>query len=631
MANERVTERLFWNLLQTKGYQDTAPFTIDEQKSRNPKVNNLLKNASKTGNGGQGYPEFLIQHESYQDTIIVVEAKALNSEHASPTLDHYAKYAVDGALLYGSFLAKAYDVICIGVSGESHDELMISVHYYPKGSCQHQVLVNHVTQVAVKELLSFEEFDRILHRNPEKEKLEYQKVMRFASELHNYMRDHAQLQEKEKPILVSAIMLALQDPAFQNNISLYEDSTRYDLSSELIKAVINTLTENGIHESKVGNLESTFAFIKSHEALKKTNSGKDNDYLKDKTHLFAIIDKVDNNVSPFMDKYQDHDIIGKFYGEFISYTGGDGKGLGIVLTPKHITEFMVESIGVDRNSVVLDTCTGTGAFLISAMWRMFEDANRIKDKSVREHKIENIKDNQLIGVELQQNMYAMACANMIFRGDGKSNLYNKDLFEVTETLKSHKPTHAVINPPYSQKASNRQELDFIKQTLDCLKSQGKFACIVPISVAIDTKKGKLAKRRELLEEHRLDAVFSMPSDVFEPYASTHTCVMVFTAHEPHENNPYHKTFFGYFKDDGFELTKKGRLDLNNKWPELKKKWLSSFSNKETKAGFSVAMKVSSEDEWCAEAYMETDYSELSEKDFVAALKNHAAFKMLSEV
>ncbi|SEL90030.1 N-6 DNA Methylase [Colwellia chukchiensis] len=624
MANERITEQLFRDLLTEKGYfLDKDKCIVEEQSSKNPKINNLLKNASKRGGTGQGYPEVIIQHKDFPDTLIVVEAKAETKHHESKELNRYADYAVDGALLYGSYLSKEYDVICIGVSGQTKEELKLSTYFYPKTSPTFSPLINHSTKVAVKELLPFEEFDHILHRNPEKEQMEYEKVMKFAADLHNYMRDHAQLQEKEKPILVSAIMLALQDKVFQMSVESYESSPGYDLGEKLIEAVVNTLVQNGIPRSKVSNLETTFGFIKSHGALKKLNPEND------KSHLFSIIEQADKYVSPFMEKYQDHDIIGKFYGEFISYTGGDGKGLGIVLTPKHMTEFMVEVVGIDKNSVVLDTCTGTGAFLIAAMWRMFEDANLIHDTAEREAKIEEIKQNQLIGVEMQQNMYAMACANMIFRGDGKSNLYNKDMFEVAETVKAHKPTHAVINPPYSQKAANRQELDFIKQTLDCLQPEGKFACIVPISVAIDTKKAKVAKREALLDNHRLDAVFTMPGDVFEPYASTHTCIMVFTAHVSHYASQRHKTFFGYFKDDGFELTKKGRVDLDNKWPTIKEAWLDAFENKEIKAGFSVTAQVGPEDEWCAEAYMETDYSNLIEANFVKALRNYAGFKVLN--
>ncbi|MGR5269747.1 HsdM family class I SAM-dependent methyltransferase [Vibrio astriarenae] len=623
MSNERITERLFWSKLEKLGLTADNRCIIEEQKSKNPKINNLLKNASKRGGKGSGRPEVIIQHGNYPDLLIVVEAKAEISDHVSATLDRYADYAVDGALLYGSYLAKEFDVICVAVSGQTESELTTSVYFYPKGSAKANPLINHQTKVEVQECLTFEEFDRIIHHSPEKELIEYKEVMDFAGRLHNEMRDYAQLQEKEKPLLVSAIMLALQEDFFATSYSQYEVSERHNLPEELLKAVKLVLVDGKIPPEKIDSLLGVFAFIQRNESMQKEVDGN--------SLLYKIIKDVEINVSPFMKKYQGHDIIGKFYGEFISYTGGDGKGLGIVLTPKHITEFMVEAVGIDMNSTVLDCCTGTGAFLIAAMAKMFADANNISDQEERSNKIEQIKKKNLVGVELQSNMYAMACANMIFRGDGKSNLYNKDFFELEDKIKSHKPTHAVINPPYSQKAEGRQELDFIKQTLDCLdeESGGRFACIVPMSVAIDTKKAKMKKREALLESHRLDAVLTMPDDVFQPYAGTNTCVMIFTAHTPHAANKRHKTFFGYFKDDGFELTKKGRKDTG-RWELIKEGWLTAFENKESRAGFSVCHQVTASEEWCAEAYMETDYSTLTEADFVATLKDYAAFRLLNE-
>ena len=77
---------------------------------------------------------------------------------------------------------------------------------------------------------------------------------------------------------------------------------------------------------------------------------------------------------------------------------------------------MAELAGINKDSVVLDTCTGTGGLLIAAMRKMIEDANGDEDK------ISEIKHNQLIGIEQQPNMYSLACSNMILRGDGKANM-----------------------------------------------------------------------------------------------------------------------------------------------------------------------------------------------------------------
>ena len=90
--------------------------------------------------------------------------------------------------------------------------------------------------------------------------------------------------------------------------------------------------------------------------------------------------------------HSEYDIIGEFYNEFLRYANGDG-GLGIVLTPKHITELFVDIAGINNDSVILDNCCGTAGFLISAM-KCLENKNS-HDSS----KINEIHSKRLIGIE----------------------------------------------------------------------------------------------------------------------------------------------------------------------------------------------------------------------------------------
>src|SRR6266404_7870311 len=108
---------------------------------------------------------------------------------------------------------------------------------------------------------------------------------------------------------------------------------------------------------------------------------------------------------------------------------------------------------------------------------------------------------------------------------------------------------------------------------------------------------------------------SMPIDVFhDSKVGVVTCVMVITAHRPHP--PGKKTWFGYWRDDGFVKTKHlGRIDANGTWQSTKARWLGTYLSREVIGGFSVLAEVSHEDEWCAEAYMETDYSILTKSAF----------------
>jgi type I restriction enzyme M protein len=104
--------------------------------------------------------------------------------------------------------------------------------------------------------------------------------------------------------------------------------------------------------------------------------------------------------------------------------------------------------------------------------------------------------------------------------------------------------------------------------------------------------------------------------------------MVFSAHVPHPKGK--KTWFGYWKDDGLiKVKNKGRIDVKEKWSEIKKYWVNSYLNKEVIAGYSITKEVSAEDEWCAEAYMETDYSGLNQNMFMPVIKNYIAFQFLN--
>lgn len=110
MANEAKTSIIFRELLREAKYYDDVDTIVEEQKSDNAKIDKLMKNASKRGNRN-GFPDFIIYSKKYPELIIVVEAKADINRHISDTMDNYADYAVDGALLYSSFLSKEFDVL----------------------------------------------------------------------------------------------------------------------------------------------------------------------------------------------------------------------------------------------------------------------------------------------------------------------------------------------------------------------------------------------------------------------------------------------------------------------------------------------------------------------------------------
>ena len=226
-------------------------------------------------------------------------------------------------------------------------------------------------------------------------------------------------------------------------------------------------------------------------------------------------------------------------------------------------------------------------------------------------------------------MFSHACSNMMMRGDGKSHILYGDCFKEKHKtkIKSHKPTKAFLNPPY-QDGNAAEQLEFIENALECIVKGGICVAICQMSTTVSSNSDVTEVRGRLLKEHTLEATFSMPSDLFIP-VSVITNILVFKAHSPHPKGK--KSFFGYFKDDGFVKTKNhGRIDKKNKWNVIKKTWLNAYLNWESIAGLSVMQEVGKEDEWCAEAYMKTDYSKLTEDDFIKTVKDYIAFQFLSD-
>ncbi len=123
------------------------------------------------------------------------------------------------------------------------------------------------------------------------------------------------------------------------------------------------------------------------------------------------------------------------------------------------------------------------------------------------------------------------------------------------------------------------------------------------------------------------AVMSMPDQLFYPIGAV-TCIMVITAKKPHPKNK--KTWFGYWKDDGYVTSKNKRIDANNLWKKIKENWINTYKNKEVIPGYSIMKEVNANDEWCAEAYMQTDYSKLTKDDFINTIKNYVAYQFLSK-
>lgn len=555
----------------------------------------------ETKGTGKAKPEYIITFNSDPNTIIVVECKKSVKKHNSENYDHPKEFACDGVLYYAKYLKDEYNVIAVAVSGVKKENLKVDTFEWHKGRPTFQSVPK-----AKDIILEVDNYLKLYKGEKIQKKFSLEEIRNTALEMHNTLRE-VKVTEKQKPIFIAGILIALNDRDFVND---YQNLTTFNnLINSVMAAIDKVLDGSDIKREKIDDIKRQFRIIKSNEKLKDIPMDR-------KGSLKWYVEQLEMKIKPMMDHTENTlDALGVFYHEFVKYSGGDGSGLGIVLTPQHLTEFMCEVAGVNKNSKVVDICCGSGSFLVTAMGIMFKQANQSE--------LEGIRKDSLYGVELDGDLFTLAITNMIIRKDGKSNIYNSDCFkqDITRTLKNKHLTIGLMNPPYSQK--DICELEFVEHLLDILEPNGRACVVVPMSCAIGTKFKDVRER--LFKNHTLKAVFSMPDDIFYP-TGTNVCVMLWEAHSPHNNEV--PTFFGYCKDDGFVKRKKlGRVDAYKKWDSIKQSWLELYRTLTVKDGQSALKCVKWDDEWLCEAYMKTDYSTLKESDFEQTIRDYYAYKI----
>ncbi len=551
------------------------------------------------GGNGKAKPEYVITFNDDIHTVIVVECKNTAKKHCSANLNKPSGFAVDGVLYYAKFLKQEYNVIAIAVSGANADNMKVDAYYWQQGQEQYLSL-----KKAKDIILEPKNYMELIRGNKLKKAYSLDEIRNTAIDMHNSLRE-IKVTESHKPIFIAGILIALNDEDFAKSYSMLSS---YKLVMQNIQnAIENVLKDSDIKSSRINYIKQVFNTLQDNTKFAEIPLGHSKS-------ITWYIEQLEMKIKPMMD-YADStvDALGVFYHEFIKYSGGDGSGLGIVLTPQHLTEFMCDLAGVNKNSRVVDICCGSGSFLVTAMSKMFKEANP--------DEVENIRQNGLYGVEFDDGLYTLAIANMIIRKDGKSNIYKGDCFNpnITKELKEKNINIGLINPPYSQK--DVVELEFVEHLLEVLTIGGTGVVVVPVSCAIGTKYKDVRER--LMRKNTLKAVFSMPDDIFYP-TGTNVCVMVWEAHTPHDSKQ--ETFFGYCKDDGFVKRKKlGRIDAFGKWKEIEQEWLNLYRNRDVADGLSARQCVKFEDEWLCEAYMKTDYTKLTQTDFQDTINSYLAY------
>ena len=266
------------------------------------------------------------------------------------------------------------------------------------------------------------------------------------------------------------------------------------------------------------------------------------------THIYKEIDGLNGHL----------DIMGECYSEFLKYALGDGKELGIVLTPPYVTKMMAQILEITQEDRVMDLATGSAGFLISSMELMIEDVYKKHSKhSTHANKaILELKTKQLLGIEYNAEMFALATANMILRGDGSSKIYKANTFETEDKLyESFLPTRILLNPPFTWDYNG---LPFIEFGLDRMQRHGLGAIIIQDSAG----NGQATPiTKSILSKHSLKASIKMPLDLFQPMAGVQTSIYIFEAQIPHDFDKPVK--FIDFRNDGYKRTKRSLQELDS--------------------------------------------------------------------
>jgi type I restriction-modification system DNA methylase subunit len=557
---------------------------IEPKKSENFRIQKILESSSKKETNKVGFPEYIISFKSHPNFILVIEDKKDKILHESKILNQPSKYAVDGAVHYGKKLAKEFDVISIGVSGVSKNDLLVTHHLHLK--CSEEII-----KLEFNELKTPEEYIKFYETDERKNRQDFENLLKFSDNLNKELFKIYKIKEDERAILVAAILVSLKNPAFRNAYKMVT------LSSELCESVSNAvraeLRKKLLNEDYVSMVLGHLDFI--------CLSPK---FRQDINLLKKLISDIDENVNCYIMNTEFQDVLGGLYVKFLEKANGD-KQLGIVLTPEHITKFMCRLCELTDESLLFDNCSGTGGFLLAA----------------------SKFNSNICGIEYEPKMFTLMVLNMMIHNLPLNNIWQGDSLvdeNILSEIQNLKPNAGILNPPY-----DGREWEFIEKNIKILQKKSKCAAIVPMSLVTSNDTRNLENKKRILQNHTLEAVFSMPNELFfNSNTSVVTCIVLLTAHVPHSNDK--EVFFGYYKNDGFEKRKKyGRFDINSQWKNRENEWFWSYKNAQTKAEFSINKKITHEDEWCAENFLETDYGAITSKDFVNMLKKYAAFKIIN--
>ena len=324
--------------------------------------------------------------------------------------------------------------------------------------------------------------------------------------------------------------------------------------------------------------EWVFPFIKNLHSDKNSAYSKymDDAIFKLPTPLVLsrVIDSLDD-IYALMGQSTETDIRGDVYEYLLSKISTAGRN-GQFRTPRHIISMMVELMNPQPNDIICDPACGTSGFLVGAS--DYLQKNYRNDILMNKENREHYMNHMFHGFDMDRTMLRIGAMNMMTHGVESPFIEYRDSLS-DQNLDKDKYSMILANPPFKGsldadsvsadllKVTNtkKTELLFLALFIRMLKIGGRCACIVPDGVLFGSSNAHKQIRKTLIEDNKLEAVISMPSGVFKPYAGVSTGILIFTK-TGHGGTD--KVWFYDMKADGYSLDDKRTQVKENNIPDI---------------------------------------------------------------
>lgn len=568
----------------------------DKNKGINDDIESALAMAlSKQGGTGGNKPDIQFLAEvSCKRLPVMIEAKGtfgklikLDSDKLieqittkKDGLQSYATvngYAVNGAVHYAKAIIKYTktwkECIAVGINGyddATGRHFEEAIYYVSEENLSAPIFISDDIQLLYKhnwgklfdmvESAKLSDAEREAIVRKAEENLE-EKVKKMHQSLYDDKKLKSLLSTNEKLYLFCGLIMAglktdgvasLEESDFKGNKK--KDKNDGTVISEQIKVF---LKEKNCSDDKIEMICGLLNTVFVKRSLWMPVNGE--------SILKKLFRQVHDEIIPCFEGNLHLDFTGKILNSLSDWVSIDNDDANdVVLTPRYVTKLMAKLARTNKDSFVWDKAMGSAGFLVSAMDIMIKDAKcKITDEKQLEEKIEHIKKQQLLGIEILGNIYILAVLNMILMGDGSSNILNgnshDDEFSLDNLSKDFKdgfPANVfLLNPPYSDDGKG---FNFVEEALSQMtRGYG----VILIQDSAGNGQG-LPYTKRILQNNTLEASIKMPSGLFGNKATVNVYIFVFKVNRPHEEDDI-VTFID-FSNDGYsrQNRKKSSQEVN---------------------------------------------------------------------